>query len=90
MKDKRFFFAGINRGDNCGIHVIYSGTVGAAREASIKVRSSSFELLAKCKPVAFLCLSVDKLQDWSWLYACSIAASDMCSVGRPSHGLLPR
>ncbi|KAK9838644.1 hypothetical protein WJX74_000566 [Apatococcus lobatus] len=28
--------SGINRGDNCGLHVIYSGTVGAAREASIK------------------------------------------------------
>lgn len=29
--------AGINRGDNCGLHVIYSGTVGAAREAACKV-----------------------------------------------------
>ncbi|KAK9838311.1 hypothetical protein WJX81_003708 [Elliptochloris bilobata] len=27
---------GINRGDNCGLHVIYSGTVGAAREAACK------------------------------------------------------
>lgn len=26
--------SGINRGDNAGIHVIYSGTVGAAREAA--------------------------------------------------------
>ena len=30
--------SGINRGDNCGLHVIYSGTVGAAREAACKVR----------------------------------------------------
>lgn len=29
--------SGINRGDNCGLHVIYSGTVGAAREAACKV-----------------------------------------------------
>ncbi|EFN59368.1 hypothetical protein CHLNCDRAFT_137835 [Chlorella variabilis] len=28
--------SGINRGDNCGLHVIYSGTVGAAREAACK------------------------------------------------------
>ena len=31
--------SGINRGDNCGLHVIYSGTVGAAREAACKVRA---------------------------------------------------
>jgi 5'/3'-nucleotidase SurE len=31
--------SGINRGDNCGLHVIYSGTVGAAREAACKVGS---------------------------------------------------
>lgn len=29
--------SGINRGDNAGLHVIYSGTVGAAREAACKV-----------------------------------------------------
>jgi len=28
--------SGINRGDNCGLHVIYSGTVGAAREGAAK------------------------------------------------------
>ncbi|CAG9460944.1 unnamed protein product [Pedinophyceae sp. YPF-701] len=27
---------GINRGDNAGMHVVYSGTVGAAREAAMK------------------------------------------------------
>jgi hypothetical protein len=32
--------SGINRGDNCGLHVIYSGTVGAAREAACKVRAT--------------------------------------------------
>ncbi len=29
--------SGINRGDNAGLHVIYSGTVGAAREGACKV-----------------------------------------------------
>lgn len=28
--------SGVNRGDNCGLHVIYSGTVGAAREGACK------------------------------------------------------
>lgn len=28
--------SGINRGDNCGLHIIYSGTVGAAREGACK------------------------------------------------------
>ena len=27
--------SGINRGDNCGLHVPYSGTLGAAREAAV-------------------------------------------------------
>jgi len=27
--------SGINRGDNCGMHVVYSGTVGAAREGAM-------------------------------------------------------
>ena len=30
--------SGINRGDNLGLHVIYSGTVGAAREAACKAK----------------------------------------------------
>ena len=34
--------SGINRGDNCGLHVIYSGTVGAAREAACKVGTVLF------------------------------------------------
>ena len=39
LKSKSFdlVVSGINRGDNCGLHVIYSGTVGAAREAACKV-----------------------------------------------------
>lgn len=41
--------SGINRGDNCGLHVIYSGTVGAAREAA-------------CKGVPAIALSLDNLQ----------------------------
>lgn len=36
--------SGINRGDNCGLHVIYSGTVGAAREAACKVVTLSIFL----------------------------------------------
>lgn len=37
--------SGINRGDNCGLHVIYSGTVGAAREAACKdIPSLAFSL----------------------------------------------
>lgn len=38
--------SGINRGDNAGLHVIYSGTVGAAREAA-------------CKDVPSIALSLD-------------------------------
>ena len=41
--------SGINRGDNCGLHVIYSGTVGAAREAA-------------CKSVPAIALSLDSFQ----------------------------
>lgn len=33
-KDFDLIVSGINRGDNAGVHVVYSGTVGAAREAS--------------------------------------------------------
>lgn len=33
-KDFDIVVSGINRGDNAGVHVVYSGTVGAAREAS--------------------------------------------------------
>lgn len=38
LKENQFdlVVSGINRGDNCGLHVIYSGTVGAAREAACK------------------------------------------------------
>lgn len=32
--------SGINRGDNLGLRVIYSGTVGAAREAACKAGPS--------------------------------------------------
>lgn len=41
--------SGINRGDNCGLHVIYSGTVGAAREAA-------------CKGVPSLAVSLDNVR----------------------------
>ena len=38
LRNPRFdlVVSGINRGDNLGLHVIYSGTVGAAREAACK------------------------------------------------------
>mmetsp|Transcript_4900 Transcript_4900/g.10513 ORF Transcript_4900/g.10513 Transcript_4900/m.10513 type:complete len:316 (-) Transcript_4900:435-1382(-) len=43
--DFDLMISGINRGDNCGMHVIYSGTVGAAREAACKgVPSVAFSL----------------------------------------------
>jgi 5'-nucleotidase len=38
-KDKRAFdvvVSGVNRGENCGRHVVYSGTVAAAREAAMR------------------------------------------------------
>lgn len=35
-RDFDLVVSGINRGDNLGLHVIYSGTVGAAEEAAIK------------------------------------------------------
>ena len=31
-----FVVSGINRGDNAGLHLIYSGTVGGAREGAVK------------------------------------------------------
>lgn len=41
FKERNFdlVISGINRGDNAGLHVVYSGTVGAAREAACKVRA---------------------------------------------------
>lgn len=33
-RDFALIVSGINRGDNAGLHVIYSGTVGAAREGA--------------------------------------------------------
>ncbi len=39
--------SGINRGENCGLHIIYSGTVGAAREAACKVRRAQTERHAR-------------------------------------------
>lgn len=47
LKNPRFdlVVSGINRGDNLGWHVIYSGTVGAAREAACKgIPAMSFSL----------------------------------------------
>ncbi|KAL6770574.1 hypothetical protein ACKKBF_B31800 [Auxenochlorella protothecoides x Auxenochlorella symbiontica] len=48
LKNNKFdlVVSGINRGDNCGLHIIYSGTVGAAREAA-------------CKGVPSIALSLD-------------------------------
>ncbi len=47
--------SGINRGDNLGLHVIYSGTVGAAQEAAIKVfLPIAPRLSCHTIPIAFL------------------------------------
>ncbi|KAF5829209.1 survival protein sure-like phosphatase/nucleotidase [Dunaliella salina] len=57
--------SGINRGDNCGLHVIYSGTVGAAREAA-------------CKGIPAIAFSLDnhmarKLEDYATSAQLSVA-----------------
>lgn len=48
--------SGINRGDNLGLHVIYSGTVGAAREAACKVLGP--DQLSLDKAVACICMQI--------------------------------
>jgi 5'-nucleotidase len=67
--------SGINRGDNCGLHVIYSGTVGAAREAA-------------CKDVAALAFSLDS---WTARSEEQYAAAATYAVAiiRATLGLLP-
>ncbi|KAG1663820.1 hypothetical protein FOA52_013385 [Chlamydomonas sp. UWO 241] len=67
--------SGINRGDNCGRHVIYSGTVAAAREAA-------------CAGLPALALSLDdhkarRVDDYT------IAAKLCVSVVKAMLGLLP-
>ncbi|KAJ9533436.1 hypothetical protein QJQ45_026485 [Haematococcus lacustris] len=67
--------SGINRGDNCGLHVIYSGTVGAAREAA-------------CKGVPAIAFSLDnhqarKEEDFE------ISAQISVALMRAALGLLP-
>ncbi|KXZ46519.1 hypothetical protein GPECTOR_43g956 [Gonium pectorale] len=67
--------SGINRGDNCGLHVIYSGTVGAAREAA-------------CKGVPAIAFSLDnhlarKADDYALSAVLSVA------LVRAALGLLP-
>ncbi|KAG2501277.1 hypothetical protein HYH03_001080 [Edaphochlamys debaryana] len=67
--------SGINRGDNCGLHVIYSGTVGAAREAA-------------CKGIPALALSLDnhmarKQDDYA------MSATLAVPLVRAALGLLP-
>mmetsp|Transcript_19172 Transcript_19172/g.33007 ORF Transcript_19172/g.33007 Transcript_19172/m.33007 type:complete len:320 (-) Transcript_19172:226-1185(-) len=67
--------SGINRGDNCGLHVIYSGTVGAAREAA-------------CKGVPAIAFSLDnhmarKVGDYT------MSAQVSVSIAKAALGLLP-
>ena len=67
--------SGINRGDNCGLHVIYSGTVGAAREAA-------------CKDVPAIAFSLDNYKARSqeqYTYAAQHAVSIIKAV----LGILP-
>jgi 5'-nucleotidase len=67
--------SGINRGDNCGLHVIYSGTVGAAREAA-------------CKDVPALAFSLDGYTARApEQYAA--AAAYAVAIVRATLGLLP-
>lgn len=58
--------SGINRGDNMGLHVIYSGTVGAAREAACKVR-------LRCEPWPAL-FWLEELGAWGQGEQCSAAS----------------
>eukprot|EP00200_Dunaliella_tertiolecta_P003896 CAMPEP_0202345926 /NCGR_PEP_ID=MMETSP1126-20121109/4944_1 /ASSEMBLY_ACC=CAM_ASM_000457 /TAXON_ID=3047 /ORGANISM="Dunaliella tertiolecta, Strain CCMP1320" /LENGTH=316 /DNA_ID=CAMNT_0048937277 /DNA_START=135 /DNA_END=1085 /DNA_ORIENTATION=- len=67
--------SGINRGDNCGLHVIYSGTVGAAREAA-------------CKGIPAIAFSLDnhmarKMEDYAMSAQLSVA------ILKATLGMLP-
>jgi 5'-nucleotidase len=67
--------SGINRGDNCGLHVIYSGTVGAAREAA-------------CKDVPALAFSLDDHTARTEVQYLSAAKYAVCIV-KATLGILP-
>eukprot|EP00887_Chlorella_sp_A99_P005367 scaffold1.g5367.t1 len=67
--------SGINRGDNCGLHVIYSGTVGTAREAA-------------CKDVPAIALSLDSYQARTEEQY-EVAASYCVALIKAMLGLLP-
>jgi 5'-nucleotidase len=66
---------GINRGDNCGLHVIYSGTVGAAREAA-------------CKGIPAIALSLDDYRARS-VEGYEHAATQAVALIKSILGLLP-
>jgi len=67
--------SGINRGDNCGLHVIYSGTVGAAREAA-------------CKDTPALAFSLDNHQARTEEQYLSAAKYAVCII-KATLGILP-
>lgn len=67
--------SGINRGDNCGLHVIYSGTVGAAREAA-------------CKDVPALAFSLDSYKARSEEQYETAAKYAVCII-KATLGVLP-
>lgn len=67
--------SGINRGDNCGLHVIYSGTVGAAREAA-------------CKDLAALAFSLDNFKARS-VEQYAAAAQYAVAIIKAALGILP-
>lgn len=74
-KDFDLVVSGINRGDNAGVHVVYSGTVGAAREAS-------------CAGYPALAFSIDNHAARSEeQYA--TASKYACSIIREHLGMLP-
>jgi len=77
LKTRNFdlMVSGINRGDNCGRHVIYSGTVAAAREAS-------------CTGLPAMAFSLDnhkarRMDDYA------VAAKLCASLVKAALGLLP-
>jgi 5'-nucleotidase len=67
--------SGINRGDNCGLHVIYSGTVGAAREAA-------------CKDVPALAFSLDNYKARTEEQYTAAARYAVCII-KATLGILP-
>lgn len=79
LQGRRFdlVVSGINRGDNCGLHVIYSGTVGAAREAACKVGTQVATGGCCCTPAAGTCWqAAGRVGAWAAFRVCWSAAPE--------------